>query len=311
MTTRDKWLAVLVTVLWGVNFPATALALRHWPPFLGGALRFALLAVPTLLFVPRPNVAWRWIIALGLTLGVTQFGFLYLAMAQGMPAGLASLVLQASAPFTVALGVALLRERLTPARAIGVTVSVLGLGLIALSRAQAASLTPVLLTLAAAFGWALGNVCSRRARADRPLHLTLWMSVVPPIPLFVLSLVFEGPGAILEAFGSAFALAALPANLGLLYVVVGATGVGYGLWNTLLSRYPSGQVAPWSMLVPVVGVGSSWLAFGEVPHPVEAAAGVLVITGVLIATGVLGPDLLPSRVSGDDRVASTPHDRPR
>jgi O-acetylserine/cysteine efflux transporter len=38
------------------------------------------------------------------------------------------------------------------------------------------------------------------------------------------------------------------------------------------------------MLVPVVGVLASWLAFGEVLDPVELAAGVLVVAGVLIGS---------------------------
>ena len=60
------------------------------------ALRFALLAIPTILFVPRPQVPLRWLIGIGLGIGHVQFAFLYLGMAAGMPSGLASLVLQAS-----------------------------------------------------------------------------------------------------------------------------------------------------------------------------------------------------------------------
>ncbi|HRA76154.1 MAG TPA: EamA family transporter [Propionicimonas sp.] len=293
MRPRDRLLAATVPVLWGINFPATALALAHWPPFLGGALRFALLALPTLLFVPRPAVKWRWILAMGLTLGVGQFAFLYLAMANGMPSGLASLVLQASAPFTVVLGVVLLGERMSLWRAVGVGMSVSGLAMIALDRSHAAPLPAVLLTLAGGLSWALGNLSSRQAKPDRPLALTLWMSVVPPLPLFALSWVFEGPDRIGTAFATALTPAALPANLGLLYIVLAATVLGYGIWNTLLSRYPSAQVAPWSMLVPVVGVLASWAAFDEVPGGVEIAAGALVVTGVLVATGALRPPVRP------------------
>lgn len=287
MTGRDRLLALLVPVLWGLNFPATAFALQHWPPFLGAAMRFALLAVPTVLLVPRPAVKVRWLVAMGLTLGVAQFAFLYLAMASGMPSGLASLVLQASAPLTVVLGVVLLGERLTPARVGGVTLSVAGLAWIAADRSQPAPALAIGLTLAGGLGWALGNLCSRQAKADRPFNLTLWMSVVPPLPLFALSWLFDGPQRIQTAFLTAFTPQAVVPNLGLAYIVLCATVVGYGVWNTLLSRYPSGQVAPWSMLVPVVGVLSSWAVFGERPGMVEVLAGVLVVLGVLVATGTL------------------------
>lgn len=281
MTSRDRLLAVVVAVVWGLNFPATALALEHFPPFLLAALRFTILAVPTLLFVPRPRIPFGRLLLVGLGLGVLQFSFLYLSMASGMPSGLASLVLQASAPFTVVLAGVFLRERLTGRQVVGVTVAVAALAAIALHRSQTAALLPVVLALCGALGWAIGNVATRRAGAANPLHLTLWWSVVPPVPMAVLSLVVEGPERIRTALGSAFTAAALPADLGLLYIVVVATLVGYGIWSRLLAAYPSSTVAPFSMLVPVVGVLASWAAFGEVPDLVEVLAGAVVVAAVL------------------------------
>jgi O-acetylserine/cysteine efflux transporter len=284
MPTRDRLLALLVAVIWGLNFPATALALDQFPPLFLVCVRFTLIAVPTLLFVPRPQIPLRWLLAVGTCLGILQFTFLYLSMNAGMPSGLASLVLQASAPFTVVLAGILLRERITGRQAIGIGIAVLGLAAIALNRAQQSALLAVVLALCAALGWALGNVASRKAAAPKPLHLTLWMSVIPPIPMLAISLLTEGPARIGRSLGTAFTLHALPADLGLLYVVIGATVVGYGLWNGLLSRHPSSEVAPFSMLVPVVGVLASWLAFGEVPDVVELLAGVAIVGGVLFAS---------------------------
>ena len=190
---RDRLLALLVAVCWGVNFPATTLALQHFPPLLMVALRFALIAIPTMIFVPWPKVPARWLIGVGLGIGTMQFALLYVAMAIGMPAGLASMVLQASGPFTILLGALFLRERLSGRQVVGFVVAVAGLVVIAVHRSLVAALVPVLLTLGAALGWAIGNICSRQARAPKPLHLTLWMSVVAPLPLLGLSLLFEGP----------------------------------------------------------------------------------------------------------------------
>ena len=283
MQRSDRLLALAVPVLWGLNFPATFYALQHYPPFLAVALRFTLLAIPTILLVPRPQVRAIWLIGTGFGLGFLQFGFLYVGMAAGMPPGLASLVLQAQAPFTMLLAALLLGERLTARRGAGVGIAVLGLAFIGAHRAQAASWVPVALTLLAALGWAIGNLCSRLARPPKPLHLTMWMSVVPPVPMFLLSFAVEGP-LIGPALSSALTREALPANLGLLYIVVCASILGYGIWNTLIARHSASAVAPWSMLVPVVGVLSSWVAFGEAPAAVELAAGLLVVGGVLIAT---------------------------
>jgi O-acetylserine/cysteine efflux transporter len=299
MPIRDRLFALLVAVCWGANFPATTLALEHFPPLLMVALRFTLVAIPTLLFVPRPQVPVRWLVGVGLGIGLVQFAFLYVGMAAGMPGGLASLLLQASAPFTVLIAGVWLHERITRRQLIGIGIAVVGLAGIAAHRAQMAALLPVILTLCGALGWAIGNICSRQARAPKPLHLTLWMSVIPPVPMFILALVFEGPVRIGTALRTSFTLDALPAVLGLLYIVVVATLLGYGLWNWLLSRHPSSVVAPFSMLVPVVGVLTSWLAFGEVIDAVELAAGVLVIGGVLFASR-------PTRTPADVPSPATP-----
>ncbi|MET0434520.1 MAG: EamA family transporter, partial [Cellulomonas sp.] len=287
MPPRDRLLALTVAVLWGLNFPAIHLSLEQFPPFFLVALRFALLAVPTLLLVPRPRVPVRWLLGYGIGFGVLQFAFLYLAMDTGMPTGLASLVLQASAPFTVLLGAVWLRERITARQAVGVAVAICGLGGIAALRAGAgasAGLLPVVLTLCGGLGWAFGNMSSRQAHPDSPLRFMLWMSVVPPVPMLALSLVREGPAAIgrsLTTLGTATGAWALA---GLAFTVLVATVVGSGIWTALLARHPSGVVAPFSMLVPVVGIAASWAFLGERPSPPELALGAVVVSGVLIAT---------------------------
>ncbi|QDP94839.1 EamA family transporter [Microlunatus elymi] len=284
MPLRDRLLALFVVVIWGLNFPATQIALHQFPPMLLAALRWTLLAIPAILFVPRPQVKLRWLIGVGAGIGLLQFAFLYAGMAAGMPSGLASLVLQASAPFTMLLAGVFLGERISRRQAIGIGAAVLGLAAIAAYRAQVAALLPVILTLAGALGWAIGNVCSREARAPKPMQLTMWMAVVPPIPLLILSLFFDGPGRIARSFSTLTTWDAWGSVLALLYIAVFAALIGYGIWNTLLSRNPSSQVAPFSMLVPVVGVLSSWIAFGEGISLVEVIAGCAVIGGVLYAS---------------------------
>ena len=284
MTPRDRLLAILVTICWGINFPATDLALRHFPPLLMVALRFAVIAVPTILLVPRPHVRLRWLLGYGLGFGILQFAFLYLGMHVGMPAGMASLVLQASAPFTVLIGAALLAERLTARQLAGVLLAVAGLGGIAAYRGQTAALLPVLLTLAGGLGWAIGNICSRQARPERPMHFMLWMSVIPPIPMAALSLAVEGPAADARAFATLGSPVGWTALVALGYIVVVATVIGSGLWTGLLARYPASAVAPFSMLVPVAGMLSSAIILGERPNGVEIALGALVVGGVLVAS---------------------------
>ncbi|MEN1976499.1 EamA family transporter [Cellulomonas sp. P4] len=287
MPTRDRLLALTVAVIWGLNFPAIHLSLEQFPPFFLVALRFALLAVPTLLLVPRPDVRLRWLLGYGVGFGVLQFAFLYLAMHTGMPTGLASLVLQASAPFTVLLGAVLLRERVSARQALGVAVALAGLGGIAALRAGAgasAGLLPVVLTLCGALGWAFGNVASRQAQPGSPLRFMLWMSVVPPLPMLALSLVVDGPSAIARSVTTLGTPTAAWALGGLAFTVLVATVVGSGIWTALLARHPSGVVAPFSLLVPVVGIGTSWAFLGERPAAGELLLGAVIVGGVLVAT---------------------------
>ncbi|MDN4489410.1 EamA family transporter [Demequina sp. SYSU T00068] len=281
MPARHVLLAIVVAILWGLNFLAIHASLAQFPPLFLVALRFALIAVPTLILVPRPQVRWRWLIGYGLGFGTLQFLFLYLGMAAGFPTGLSSLVLQASAPFTVLLGALLLKERLGARRLVGVGVATAGLAVVGLSYGASAPLGPFLLVVLGALGWALGNLASRQARAERPLHLVLWMSIVPPLPMFTLSLVVEGPARIGASLTTSLSAAAVPAWIGLGYTVLLGTLLGSGIWVWLMARHPAGAVAPFSMLVPVVGISTAWLALGEAPAPLELAGGALVIGGVL------------------------------
>lgn len=285
MPPRHRLLAALVAAIWGLNFLAIDASLAHFPPFFLAALRFAVIAVPTLLLVPRPDVELKWLIGYGLGFGTFQFLFLYWGMAAGMPPGLASLVLQASAPFTVVLGVLLLRTPLSPKAAAGVLLAGAGLALVGWQRADGpAAFVPFLLVLAGAFSWAIGNLCTAQAKAPNPLHLTLWMSVVPPVPMLALSVFVEGPAEIGIALTTWDTATALPALLGLAYTVVIATAVGSGVWSWLMARHPAGVVAPFSMLVPVVGMTSAWLLAGETVSAGELAGAAAVVLGVLLAT---------------------------
>lgn len=281
--------------MWGVNFIAIDFALQHFPPLFLGGLRYAVIALPAVLLVPRPQVEWKWLIGYGLGFGTLQFAFLFVAIDVGMPTGLASLVLQASAPFTALLGGILLRERISAVQATGITIAVLGMVVIGWHRSQTAALLPVVLTLCGALGWAFGNLCNRKANPPNPLHLTLWMSIVPPLPMFTLSVLLEGPSTGLRALAGAFTSAqGWTALAGIGYIALIATILGGGIWTALMRRNPAGVVAPFSLLVPVVGFTAAWIVLDERPDLVELAAGAVIVAGVLLGSasarrGTTGP----------------------
>jgi len=301
-----RLIATLVALIWGVNFVAIHASLTHFPPFFLVALRFALIAVPTIVLVPRPDVPVKWLLGYGIGFGTLQFLFLYWGMATGMPAGLASLVLQASAPFTVVLAAAFLHERVSGRAVVGTSVAVVGLAIIGWGVMGGTTLIPFLLTLAGALGWSIGNICSRQAKPTNPVHLTLWMSVIPPLPMLALSLVTEGPHRIVQSLAGALSMDAAGALAGLVYTVVVATVVGSGAWTWLLSRHPAGVVSPFSMLVPGFGIASSWIVLGERVTGTEIAGALLVVAGVVFGS----THHTPRRVDADPPVPASTGPRP-
>ena len=109
---RSDWLsAVIVIVIWGVNFVVMKWGLLTLSPMLLCVLRFLAASLPFLLFVKPPKgISW-WLIGLyGLVLGIGQFGVLFTAMRLGMPAGMASVVLQTQAFLTMLLAAVMLGE---------------------------------------------------------------------------------------------------------------------------------------------------------------------------------------------------------
>ncbi|MBF6238185.1 EamA family transporter [Nocardia otitidiscaviarum] len=288
MSSRDRLIGLTVVVLWGLNFLAIRVGLDHFPPFFFVGLRFAVIAVPVLLFVPRPRVPWRYLLMYGTGFGVLQFAFLFTAMRAGMPTGLSSLVLQSSAPFTVLLGALLLRERLRPIQLVGIAAAMAGMAVIGWDRAHHAALLPLLLTLAGGLSWAFGNIGSRLAMADtegvNPLHLTLWMAVVPPLPMFALSALTEGPTTGWRDLAESCTATGWPALAALAYIVLLGTIAGSGLWTLLMSRYPAGTVAPLSLLVPVVGIAAAWAFLHETPTALSLLGAAVVIIGAFTAT---------------------------
>ena len=288
MTPKDLLLALLVIIVWGLNFVVIKVGLHGMPPMLMGALRFMLAAFPAILFVRRPQVPLRWMLAYGMTISLGQFAFLFYAMYVGMPAGLASLVLQSQAFFTLFFAALFLGERLRGSNLFGLLVAASGLVLIGLQGGQAMTLAGFALTIAAASMWALGNVVTRKLGKVNLVGLVVWGSLIPPLPFLALSLWLEGPELISQSLRSL----SLDSLLVLAYLAFGATILGYGLWSRLLSLYPASQVAPFSLLVPVVGISSSALLLGERLGGLQMVGAALVMAGLLI--NVWGGRLLDS-----------------
>ncbi|MFN4309845.1 MAG: EamA family transporter [Ferrovibrio sp.] len=276
-------LAVLIAAIWGFNFVVIRIGLDAFPPFLFNGLRFAVAALPFLLLFRHPGVPWRWVIGTGLVLGVAKFSLLFLGMAHGMPAGLASVVMQAQAVFSVAFAALLLSERPGTVQWIGLGIAAAGLAVIGSDLGVDTPMLAFLMLIAAAACWGFANILTRRAAAKQPLAFMVWVSAVPPLPMLGLSWIFEGEAAIMQA------LASLDAKgvLAVLYIGLLSTTACFAAWSFLLRQYKASLVAPFTLLVPVFGLASAAVVLDEMPSAFELAGSALILLGLMVNAGLL------------------------
>ncbi|MGN0064243.1 MAG: EamA family transporter [Nocardioides sp.] len=303
MNLRDSLLAALVAAVWGFNFVVIDWGMDGVSPLVFVAVRFTAVLVPAILLVPRPDLPWRTVLAVGAFMSLGQFGFLYASMAAGMPPGLAALVLQAQVVLTIVLAAGALREVPTAVQVLGVLVGSAGLVVVGVGRGGHVPLFALLLCLLGALSWAVGNVVARAAGAASGLGLTVWSALVVPVPALLLAVALDGPSVVaasLSAFGWEAALSTL-------YTAGLASLLGYGIFNSLLGRWPSAAVVPWVLLAPVVAMASAWLLLDQRPNAAETAGGVMLLVGALVALRPRGASprsaggTPPARPSAEDR----------
>ncbi len=279
-------------MIWGVNFLVIDFGLADVPPLLFVALRFTLVVLPAIFFLKPPAIGWKNILLIGSFLSLGQFALLYLSLALGMPPGLASLLAQTQVVLSVIVSAIVLRERPTRKQVIGIAIGMTGLAVVVIGHSYAAPLLPVVIILLAALSWAIGNVLARRAKAASGLSLVVWSGVVVPIPSLALAFAVDGPTVIIDSLTHLSWIAILST----LYTAVFASLVGYGIWNTLLAKYPTSSVVPWTLLVPVVGIVAAWLVVNEQPSVSEIVGGAIMLAGLAVAVIVLNrkkPELEP------------------
>lgn len=271
-------LAVLLAAVWGFNFVVTKAGLSGYPPMLLNALRFAVAALPAFM-LPRPHLPWRRLAAIAGTLFFGQFAFLLSAMKAGLSAGLASVVLQSQAFFTLAIAAAVLGERPTPRQGLGMATALAGLFLIGTTIGDAhGDMTGLgfILCLCAAACWATGNVLLRGQPVTDTLALMVWLSALMPLPFLGASLLIDG----YDALAHALAATDLMRIGAVLYLSLASTLFGYGLWGHFLRLYPATSVTPFALLVPVFGMASSALVYDETFGLARLTAAALIIAGV-------------------------------
>lgn len=301
MDIRSVLGSLLVVMIWGLNFSVIKFGLEDLPPIMFSGLRFLIVAIPAVFFIPFPKTSVWNVVGVGLFLGVLKFSFLFVAMKSDASAGISSLLLQAQVVFTVLLSVVLFKETLNRAQVLGIALASAGFCLFFVTANGNVTLTGVTLILCAALFWSVANLMMKRIKNVNLLHFMVWVSLIPPLPLFVISYLTEtqDPLAVLIA-------ASPQAWWSVLYVGYISTLVAFAVWGWLLNHYPSASVTPFALLIPVVGMVSSSVLLDETMSPLEVSGAVLILCGLSVS--VLGGRIVkglavsfaPSRLEQSD-----------
>ncbi len=235
-----------------------------------------------MLFIKKPDVPWRYLISYGLVFGIGLWGLVNLGIKTGLSAGIASLLLQFSAFFTLLLGGWVFKERLNRYQIAGCALACAGLLSIFFITDGSVTFSGMLLVLAGAVAWSIANIINKKAGTRQVFALLVWSSAFAPIPLFLLDGLVNGSAG----YHALFTQLDVKAVLSILFQVYPNTLLGYWVWNWLLKHYPVSTVAPLSLLVPVFGILGSVAIFGETVSPQKIAALLLIVAG--LAVGLYG-----------------------
>jgi len=291
MKKKDILLAALIVLIWGNNFTVIKLGLDGVPSMLLVSLRYILTSFPAVFFIKKPQTELKYIVLYGLTVGVGQFSCLFYAMEIGMPAGIASIVLQIQAFISPVLAMIFLKEKIKRKQIIGFVISAAGLVLIAMaSTGDSINKVPALafiLMLAAPTFWAVSNMVARIA-SDKAaakgeklnmVSMVVWSGLVPPIQLMAMALMLDTPETILNILTnlngtSIFAV---------LYIAFAATLIGYGAWSLLIAKYPMSIVAPITLMVPIVALLSARIVLSEQLTQLQWVGLIVILAGLFTA----------------------------
>ena len=264
MTRKDGSLALLVVVVWGLNF----VVITSWdctmPPLMLAGLRFMLVAFPALLFVARPAIPLRLLLGYGLTISFGQFAFV-LRYRPGYAGGAGVAGAAGASLFYHHSWRLRLWRTLTGQAAGGDRAGDLrraGAG----GREPRRGACPTGGLYADPGGGAQLGLRQyfqqkNHVPGDPPAnHIAGGVERIDPgAAVYVCLVADRWPAAHAgESTPDRYADGSLA-----FYLAFIATLVGYGIWGSLLGRYETWRVAPLSPLVPVVGMASCAAAGGD------------------------------------------------
>jgi drug/metabolite transporter (DMT)-like permease len=290
LTSRQVGLLVLLTVVWGLNWPVMKLGVTGFPPLSFRALSLWLgLPVLGLVLVAMkvpfrvPATHWRELLVLA-ALNMMVWHALVVIAVQSLSSGRAAILGYTMPIFSAVLGALHFGNRLAPRAWLGVGAAALGVVLLLWHELSNLSGRPVgvLLTLVAAATWAVGTQMLRRSTIPVPtLTLSFWMTALTAVFVTLLSVLFERPQWVWPSD---------TVKASILYNAVLIFGFAHAAWFYLARNLPPVASTLSVMFIPVLGVFSGALWLGEVLHWQDW-------TAVALMAVAIASVLLPARPS--------------
>ena len=274
-------LALVAVVGWGLTWAPSSWLLQDWPPLMAAGIRVTtagvvfLVALMALRKPVAPRCSWRVILILGVLQVAAAYGCAYVGIKYG-GAGLTSVLANTDPLFIALLAVWVLNERLVRKQWIGLLAGFIGVVMISWTGPlwpPALSLVS-LLVVASTFSWAVATVVTARriGSGASPLAIAAWSLFVGGVVLVLLSLAVEHQS--FPVHGRDIALVAWLAVTGCI--------IPFAAYYTALTKGAATSVSSWILLVPVLGVLTSWPLLGEMPSPALWGGLVLVCAGLYL-----------------------------
>ncbi|MGD9537203.1 MAG: DMT family transporter [Alphaproteobacteria bacterium] len=269
-------IALVCAAVWGFGFVPSKYAAEHMPPLFFLSLRYAIIVACTIWLAPMPRGHMRPIFFYALSLGIGHFGLFYVGLELGVEATTASIIWLTQVPFTTLLAFALLGDRPGWRTLVGIAIALAGSAFLIGEPRISGEPLAITLVLVSNLLWGVSNVQAKRMPQLNPFALNAWMALYSAPIMLALSLVFER-----RQLGE-WLVPDWRLHASLLYMALGSTVVGYGLWLFLLRRHPVSRTAPFLLLVPMFGALSSVLSLGEEITWRTVLSGLITLGGVAL-----------------------------
>lgn len=277
MSLRDFALMVGICLIWALNTIVSKFIVTDFgvaPMFYAGArfLVVALAAAPWLFPAPKP--IWKMVL-IGLLMGGGTFSLFFIGLRTSSPSA-ATIVGQLGLPITTVLSVLMLGEKIRWPRALGITLTFVGV-LIVMWRPEDLAASAGLLWIAAgAVAGSFGAIMMKQFEGVRPLQFQAWVGLSSAVPMVIASALFEP-----TAVGAAMA-AGWPLVWAVLFSALLVSIVAHTLYYGLIQRYEANLIAPLTLMVPLATIAMGVAFTGDVFDAQMALGTAVALAGVLI-----------------------------